>query len=285
MQIGIIGLGLIGGSIALELNSQIGTQVFGWDRLESHRIKALELDLVSGIKSEDEILRSTDLVILAIPVNQIEEKLPALMHQLNENQFIIDVGSTKKSICTAVKDHPMRKHYVAAHPLAGTEFSGPTAAHRGLFQKKKNIICDQELSLPTFVDTTVAVFKSMGMNSIFLNSEEHDKHLAYVSHLSHISSFMLGHTVLELEKDEKQIFNLASTGFASTVRLAKSSPKTWNPIFTGNKEYVLQALESYIKQLEKFAETLRKDDSETRYRLMEKANEIKPILDGITKNK
>jgi len=278
MQIGIIGLGLIGGSIALELNSQIGTQVFGWDRLESHRIKALELDLVSGIKSEDEILRSTDLVILAIPVNQIEEKLPALMHQLNENQFIIDVGSTKKSICTAVKDHPMRKHYVAAHPLAGTEFSGPTAAHRGLFQKKKNIICDQELSLPTFVDTTVAVFKSMGMNSIFLNSEEHDKHLAYVSHLSHISSFMLGHTVLELEKDEKQIFNLASTGFASTVRLAKSSPKMWADIFIQNSENIVEVLNTYINQLQTFKDGIEEKNYEYIFNEMLKANEIKRIL-------
>ncbi len=285
MQIGVIGLGLIGGSISMELNAQIATRVIGWDHKEEHRNLALDLELVEEICIEEELIKSSDLIILAIPVNLIEEKLPFILDNIKENQFVIDVGSTKKDICSAVIDHPMRKNYVAAHPLAGTEFSGPKAAHRGLFSSKKNIICDKDLSKPEFVETTLRIFKSIGMQTIFLNSEEHDKHLAYVSHLSHISSFMLGHTVLDLEKDEKQIFNLASTGFASTVRLAKSSPKTWNPIFNGNKTYVLEALESYIKHLENFAQKLRSNDTEATYALMQKANEIKPVLDGIKNNK
>ncbi len=284
MQIGVIGLGLIGGSIAMELNAQLATQVYGWDLIESHRRQALELELVEDIMTEEEMLENCDIIILAIPVNLIESKLPKLLDQLQTHQCIIDVGSTKKRICNAVKDHPKRAHFVAAHPLAGTEFSGPTAAHRGLFRDKKNIICDQALSNEKFVDTSLRIFKSIGMQSIFLNSEEHDKHLAYVSHLSHISSFMLGHTVLDLEKDEKQIFNLASTGFASTVRLAKSSPQTWNPIFYGNKEYVLEALDSYISHLENFANSLRQDDADDTFKLMQKANEITPVLNGINTN-
>jgi len=240
MQIGIIGLGLIGGSIGLELNAQLATKVYGWDVKEEHRKMALELNLVEAILTEKQILDTCDFIIIATPVHLIEKK--------------------------------------------GTEFSGPTAAHRGLFNKKKNIICDREFSKAEFVESTIALFNSMGMQTIFLNSMEHDKHLAYVSHLSHISSFMLGHTVLDLEKDEKQIFNLASTGFASTVRLAKSSPNTWNPIFSGNKEYVLEALESYITHLENFAQKLRNNDLAGTYALMEKANEIKPVLDGITTN-
>lgn len=284
MQIGIIGLGLIGGSIGLELNAQLATKVYGWDVKEEHRKMALELNLVEAILTEKQILDTCDFIIIATPVHLIEKNLPKLLDQVGDHQCIIDVGSTKKSICAAVQKHPNRKHYVAAHPLAGTEFSGPTAAHRGLFNKKKNIICDREFSKAEFVESTIALFNSMGMQTIFLNSMEHDKHLAYVSHLSHISSFMLGHTVLDLEKDEKQIFNLASTGFASTVRLAKSSPNTWNPIFSGNKEYVLEALESYITHLENFAQKLRNNDLAGTYALMEKANEIKPVLDGITTN-
>jgi len=284
MQIGIIGLGLIGGSIGIELNAQIATKVYGWDTKEEHRRLALELGLVEGIASEEEIINASDIIVLAVPVHLIEKKLPLILDKIKANQTVIDVGSTKKRIAKAILDHPMRKNYVAAHPLAGTEFSGPNAAHRGLFAGKKNIICDRDLSGEENIKTTIAIFNSMGMTSIFLDSEAHDKHLAYVSHLSHISSFMLGHTVLDLEKDEKQIFNLASTGFASTVRLAKSSPATWNPIFTGNKEYVLNALESYIKHLENFANTLREDDTEGTYALMERANEITPVLDGITTN-
>jgi len=285
MQIGVIGLGLIGGSIGMELNAQIATKVYGWDLAEAHRNMALELEIIEEIRTEEDMLKNCDLIILAIPVHLIEMKLPLLLDKITEDQFIIDVGSTKKNICAAVKDHAKRSQYVAAHPLAGTEFSGPTAAHRGLFANKKNIICDKVFSKEEFVTKTIAIFKSIGMQSIFLDSGEHDKHLAYVSHLSHISSFMLGHTVLDLEKDEKQIFNLASTGFASTVRLAKSSPTTWNPIFSGNKEYVLEALESYIKHLDNFANKLRTDDSDGTFALMQKANEIKSVLDGITTNK
>lgn len=283
MQIAVIGLGLIGGSIAMELHAQIATVVKGWDIDPEHRKMAIELNLVEEIVPEQELIKSSQVIILAMPVDKIATNLPKYLDSISENQIIIDVGSTKAAICYAVEQHPNRKRYVAAHPLAGTEFSGPTAAHRGLFVGKKNIICEKDKSDSVAVRQAENIFKSIGMHTYYLSADAHDKHLAYVSHLSHISSFMLGHTVLDLEQDENQIFNLASTGFASTVRLAKSSPKTWNPIFTGNKKHVLAALKSYISHLENFADYLENNNTEGTFNLMKKANEIRPILEGLSK--
>ena len=278
MKVSIIGLGLIGGSIARDLKSQINVTVYGVDNNPSHADQALELGLVHEMKELNEAVELSDVIIIAIPVNHIEDMLPKVLDQVKEHQTVIDVGSTKEEICTAVQSHPKRNRFVAAHPLAGTEYSGPTAAIPRLFVDKKNIICDKHRSSPDALETALKIFNSMGMKTYFLNPSEHDKHLAYVSHLSHVSSFMLGLTVLDIEKDERQIFNLASTGFASTVRLAKSNPKTWAPIFEKNKQHLATALESYINYLTQFKEAIQSNDVTSSRKLMQEANDIKRIL-------
>lgn len=278
MKITVIGLGLIGGSIAKDLKSQLNVKVYGIDSSESHQKLALDHGLVHEIVSLDEGLKLADIVILAIPVDKIEGILPNILDQIDQKTTVIDVGSTKSDICNAISLHPRRSRFVAAHPLAGTEFSGPTAALKGLFQNKKNIITEPEKSDVDALESAQKVFESLGMVTSFMTAEEHDKHLAYVSHLSHVSSFMLGLTVLDIEKDEKQIFDLASTGFESTVRLAKSNPKTWSAIFGKNKKYLLEALDSYIVHLENFRHHIRENDTEETEKLMHRSNDIKRIL-------
>ena len=278
MKVTIVGLGLIGGSIARDLKSQINVTVYGVDNNPDHRKQALDLGLVHETKELESAINESDVIIMAIPVNHIETLLPAILDKVNGHHTVIDVGSTKEKICAAVNNHPNRSRFVAAHPLAGTEFSGPKAAIPRLFVDKKNIICEKDLSADDALDTALKIFNSMGMKTYFLNPGEHDKHLAYVSHLSHVSSFMLGLTVLDIEKDESQIFNLASTGFASTVRLAKSNPNTWAPIFGKNKKHLATALDSYIKYLEKFKEAIENDDNASSQQLMRKANDIRRIL-------
>jgi prephenate dehydrogenase len=285
MQIGIIGIGLIGGSIAKDLYNQIGIEVIGYDASATHCEAAKKLQLVHKIESIDYISEHCEAIIIAVPVDVIARILPSILDKITDNQIVIDVGSTKQKICEVVKNHPRRKRYVAAHPLAGTEFSGPEAAISGLFRNKKNIICARELSDDDAIQTSINIFQSLGMNTYFLEPREHDKHLAYVSHLSHVSSFMLGLTVLDLEKDEKQIFNLASTGLASTVRLAKSSPKTWSPIFENNSKFVEEALENYISHLQNFLQLLKQKNTTASYKLMEEANDIKRVLNGIAAEK
>lgn len=278
MKITVIGLGLIGGSIAKDLKSQLNVKVYGVDASESHQKLAFDHGLVHEIVKLEEGLKVADIVILAIPVDKIEGILPNILDQIDEKTTVIDVGSTKSDICNAISLHPRRSRFVAAHPLAGTEFSGPTAALKGLFQNKKNIITEPEKSDDDALESALRVFESLGMVTSFMTAEEHDKHLAYVSHLSHVSSFMLGLTVLDIEKDEKQIFDLASTGFESTVRLAKSNPKTWSAIFGKNKKYLLEALDSYIVHLENFRHHIRENDTEETERLMVRSNDIKRIL-------
>ena len=278
MKITVIGLGLIGGSIAKDLKSQLNVKVYGVEASESHQKLAFDHGLVHEIVTLEEGLKLADIVVLAIPVDKIEGILPNILDQIDQKTTVIDVGSTKSDICNAISLHPRRSRFVAAHPLAGTEFSGPTAALKGLFQNKKNIITEPEKSDVDALESALKVFESLGMVTSFMTAEEHDKHLAYVSHLSHVSSFMLGLTVLDIEKDEKQIFELASTGFESTVRLAKSNPKTWSAIFGKNKKYLLEALDSYIVHLENFRHHIRENDTEETERLMIRSNDIKRIL-------
>lgn len=277
-RISIIGLGLIGGSIAMDLKSQLNVRVMGVETNSAHAATAMQLGLVHKVISYEEAIKESEIIIVAIPVNSIEKQLTEILSDISSETIVIDVGSTKEKICNSVKDHPQRDRYIAAHPLAGTEFSGPAAAQRGLFFSKKNIICDKELSDENAVKTAVKLFESLGMRSIFLSSSAHDKHLAYVSHLSHISSFTLGLTVLDMEKDEKKIFDLASTGFDSTARLAKSNPDTWTPIFEKNNENLLVALEKYSYYLHKFMDALRTNDKSALHQLMEEANDIKRVL-------
>jgi len=278
MKIAVVGLGLIGGSIAKDLKAQINVDVTGVDNNKEHCKKALELGLVHRISSLGDVTLDQDVIILATPVDAIETLLPQVLNVIKKDAIVIDVGSTKSDICKGVENHPKRSQFVAAHPLAGTEFSGPDAAFKGLFVNAKNIICERDKSSDEAVALALNIFESIGMKTYFMSAEEHDRHLAYVSHLSHVTSFSLGLTVLDIEKDEKQIFNLASTGFKSTSRLAKSNPNTWAAIFGKNKKYIGEALEGYINTLTKFKEAIDKNDQDSMINLMTEANDIKRVL-------
>jgi prephenate dehydrogenase len=280
MKIAIVGLGLIGGSLAIDLRSKkIATRLIGVDFNEGHMRKALELGLVDEILPEEKAFAESDVVILAIPVNTIGALLPSILDRVAKNAVVIDTGSTKSMICKSVAQHDRRAQFVAAHPISGTENSGPTAALQGLFEGKTNIICEKEQSSKSSLAVAKNIFDSVGMNTIFMEPDEHDKHVAYVSHLSHVSSFLLGQTVLDIEKDEKNIFDLAGSGFASTVRLAKSSPAMWAPIFEQNSEYLSQALLEYIMHLQKFHYHLMKKDTKELVKTLTNANEIRRVLD------
>lgn len=282
MKITIVGLGLIGGSMAIGLRkARLASELTGVDLNPQNASKALELGLVDKIESEDKALSSADVVIIAIPVSALCALLPSVLDLIGKNTVVIDAGSTKTQISKAVSGHERRSQFVAAHPLAGTENSGPEAALNGLFIGKTIIICEQDKSSPDALAVAGNIFKALEMKTIFMEADEHDKHVAYVSHLSHVSSFLLGQTVLDIEKDEKNIFDLASTGFASTVRLAKSSPDMWAPIFEQNVEYLSQALLEYIMHLQKFHYHLMKHDTRELHRIMSRANEIRRVLDGI----
>ena len=281
MKVTIIGLGLIGGSMALDLRKAgIAKKLTGIDASSENGLKAIGLGLVDSLSADDAINES-DLVIIAIPVNSVCLMLPSILDAVNPNAVVIDAGSTKGLICKAVAGHSKRSQFVASHPIAGTENSGPEAAFHGLFKNKTNIICEKEKSSEHALSVASKVFDALGMNTIFMEAEEHDKHVAYVSHLSHVSSFLLGQTVLDIEKDEKNIFALAGSGFASTVRLAKSSPEMWAPIFEQNLEYLSQALLEYIMHLQRFHYHLMKKDTAELKRIMSKSNEIRRVLEGI----
>jgi prephenate dehydrogenase len=281
-KVAVIGLGLIGGSLALEMKKRFNGVVFGVDVSTQNAKKALELGVIDEI-SDFSVVKTADIVIIAIPVNHAPQLALEVLNTIKKDALVFDVGSTKENICKKVVKHSKRVNFVAVHPIAGTEFSGPEAAIYNLFDGKVNIICDKELSSEQSIDKTLAIFNSLNMRTIFMDSKEHDKHIAYVSHLSHISSFMLGKTVLEIEKDEKNIFDMAGSGFESTVRLAKSSPKMWSPIFVGNKKNILTSLEGFIKNLQDFKEMIENEDTEALQNSMSETNYIKEILNGIKK--
>jgi prephenate dehydrogenase len=278
----IIGLGLIGGSMAIDLRrAGLASVITGIDQNPQNGAEALRLGLVDKLGSLEASLADAALVILAIPVNAIAGLLPDILNRTPDHAVILDAGSTKQLVCKSVTGHAGRSKFVAAHPIAGTENSGPAAAFSGLFAGKTNIICERELSSEAAIEKALQVFNALGLNTIFMNAQEHDMHVAYVSHLSHVSSFLLGQTVLDMEKDEKNIFNLAGSGFASTVRLAKSSPEMWAPIFEQNAESLSQALLEYIMHLQRFHYHLMKHDTKELYRIMTQANDIRRVLEGI----
>ena len=280
-KVAVLGLGLIGGSLALELKKATWATIYGIDKNAEHLNRALELGIIYK-KADINIVKEVDVVIIAVPVNAIPKLTIQVLDLINENTLVFDVGSTKSVVCKTVKNHPKRKNFVAVHPISGTEFSGPNAAIYNLFTNKVNIICEQNLSSKEMVNRTVNIFEKLKMRNVFIDSaEQHDKHIAYVSHLSHISSFMLGKTVLEIEEDEKNIFDMAGSGFESTVRLAKSNPETWTPIFLQNKEYLLKSLNEYIKNLNHFKEILTNESAEKIYAIMQNTNKIKNVLAGI----
>ncbi|WP_017732299.1 prephenate dehydrogenase [Nafulsella turpanensis] len=282
MIVGIIGLGLIGGSMALDLNKRgFATRIVGTDNNQHHVQIAKKAGIIQEESSLPDIAQKCDLLVLATPVDVAPGILLELLDQVKEDTVIIDVGSTKEHICRAVEQHPRRKQFVACHPIAGTENSGPGAAHHKLFDNKVNIICNAHESDTGAVKKAEALFASLKMDSIHMEAREHDRHIAFVSHLSHISSFALGLTVLNIEKDEKSIFNLAGSGFASTVRLARSSPDMWAPIFNQNARHVSVALGAYIEQLLLFKEKIDEGLETETYDMISTANQISRILDGI----
>lgn len=279
-KIVVIGLGLIGGSLARDLKLRMDFKVIGIDKNIEHISKAVELGIIDEEGSLEDIADAS-VVIIAVPVNVMPKVISQVLDKVGLETLVFDVGSVKNEICKAVEYHPNRKNFVAAHPLAGTEFSGPEAAILNLFDDKVNIVCEADKTDWKILDKAISLFKKLNMRIKMMNPIEHDRHIAYVSHLSHVSSFMLGKTVLEIEKNEQAIFDMASTGFASTVRLAKSSSSTWTPIFLGNKENVLQSLNEYIKNLSEFKEMLENDNIEGLNKTMDNTNYIKSILNGI----
>jgi prephenate dehydrogenase len=278
MTITIVGIGLIGGSMAITLKEKgFALKVIGVDANPLHGEKALQLGLVDELMELDKAVAAADLVILATPINIAEKLLPNIL-AIAQQQVIMDVGSTKKAICASASHANNRGRFVASHPMWGTEYSGPEAAVKGAFEDKAAVICDKENSDADAVQLVEKVYTLLGMHLVYMNATDHDVRVAYVSHISHITSFALANTVLEKEKEEDTIFELASGGFESTVRLAKSNPAMWVPIFMQNKENVLDVLNEHIAQLRKFKSCLEKENYAYLSELIDNANGIKRIL-------
>ncbi len=282
MNVFVIGIGLIGGSLAKDIKSAFdNVTVYGVESNEANLAEALTLGIIDK-KATYQDLQLADMVIVSIPVDVMVTELPIILDAVHEDCVVFDVGSTKSLICKVLENHPKRRNFLACHPIAGTEFSGPSAAINNLFKDKTNIICEVELTAFKLQERALKVFQAVGMRIRYMNPVAHDKHIAYVSHLSHISAFMLGKTVIEKEKNERDIFDMAGSGFESTVRLAKSSPAMWTPIFKQNKENVVETLEEYIQNLTSFKEMLLNDDYEGIYNEMNNTNKIKGILNRNT---
>ncbi len=281
ITIGVVGLGLMGGSAALKLRQAgFATRIVGHDVNPQHGQEALRLGIIDEQVSLAGLCRQADLIILAIPVNKALQVLPEIMEQVPAGTVVLDLGSTKEKICALAATLPNRQQFVACHPIAGTENTGPAAAFPELFKDKVNIICDAEASAPQAVKRATAMARALGMRTRFMNSREHDRHIAFVSHMSHISSFVLGQTVLEVEQDEDNIFDMAGSGFASTVRLAKSSPEMWAPIFTENATNILRVLERYINNLNKFKKMIAEADEAGLKHTMQEINLIRKVLEA-----
>jgi prephenate dehydrogenase len=278
MIVTIIGTGLIGGSMALTLKEKgFATKVIGVDASEQHLAQALALGIIDEAHTLQEAVALSDLIIIATPINAAENLLPQIL-DIATSQVVMDVGSTKNNICMIVGAHPKRGRFVATHPMWGTEYSGPDAAVKNAFTDKATVICSKEASDPDAAALVEQVYQTLGMHLLYMEAAAHDVHVAYISHISHITSFALANTVLEKEKEEDAIFELASGGFESTVRLAKSNPSMWVPILMQNKENVLDVLNEHISQLRKFKASLEKEDPDYLLELIEKANGIKRIL-------
>lgn len=278
MKIAIIGTGLIGGSMALGLRkSGAADQILGVERNAAHAEAALQRGIVDTIVDAGEAVKLADVIIISVPVSETEKLIPSLLDGLSR-QVIMDVGSTKHSLCQLVREHPHRGRFVATHPMWGTEYSGPYAAVDTGFEGKTVVICDRERSDADALETIETIFASLQMRTVYMDARAHDIHAAYVSHISHITSFALANTVLEKEKEESAIFEMAGGGFESTVRLAKSNPEMWLPIFQQNRENVLDVLNEHISQLKKFRSCFEKDNYEYMRTLIENANKIKKII-------
>ena len=285
MNIGVIGLGLIGGSFALAAKEHLEDVVlYGADQNQAHLEEAIESGIVDQSLSP-ELYPKMDVMILAIPVNAASLLVLNILDQINDNALLFDAGSTKASICKIVSLHPKRNQFLATHPIAGTEFSGPSAAFADLYVNQTQILCEVQKTRPDLLEWAVQFFRLMKMNIEEMDPQAHDQHIAYVSHISHISSFMLGKTVMEKEQDERTIFDMAGSGFASTVRLAKSSPEMWTPIFEQNSVNILEVLNEYIANLKEFKKLLENKNWSAMHEQMQEINAIKTILEGIPEGK
>ena len=281
MNIGIIGLGLIGGSMAIDLKRRgFAQQVLGVEAEPVNASAALGIGLADQVVGLHECVSCSDIIVLAVPVGAARRLLPEILDMIPEgsDKVVIDVCSTKDHLVHSVKDHPARRHYVAPHPMAGTEYSGPWAAMSGMFDGHACIICDPEDSCPEAVKKVEALYDTLNMRVIRMDSANHDVHTAYVSHISHVTSFALALTVLDKEKDEKHIFDLASGGFSSTVRLAKSSPDMWTPILKQNRDNVMHVMDTYIEKMNAFRQAIADGDEDSIRALIEEANRIRRII-------
>lgn len=280
MKITIIGLGLIGGSFAKDLRlARFATEFVGVEANKSHAQEALKLGLVDRIEPLEKGIKNSDLIIIAIPVDKELEVLPAVLDGIDRGTTVTDMGSTKKVITDLVKSHPHRNQFIAAHPMSGTENSGPAAAIEGLFKGKIAIICDQENSGPQHLALVEKMFQVLGMNIAYMSSDEQDHSTAFVSHLPHAAAFALANAVQDKE-DRNIIFDLASGGFRSTVRLAKSSCSMWKPVFEQNSHYVVNSLDVYIQHLQQFRDCIKNNQFDKLQDLILNANKIRTILEG-----
>ena len=281
MKVFIVGTGLIGGSFSLDIQEAYPeAKVYGIDHNPAHLAEAKKLGVIHEEATFTD-LSQADFVFITIPVDSSLNLIPEVLDIIHEDAVVIDAGSTKQRICEAVAAHPKRRNFLAAHPISGTEFSGPKAALKGLYKDKTNIICEVEKTAFKLQEKALDIFSKIGMRIRYMDPVSHDRHIAYVSHLSHISSFMLGKTVIEKEKNERDIFDMAGSGFESTVRLAKSSPAMWTPIFEQNKTNVIETLEEYIRNLERFKQLMQEDNFKAIYEEMENTNHIRNILNGM----
>jgi prephenate dehydrogenase len=279
MRVTVIGLGLIGGSFALALRAKgIATEVVGVEANPLHAAKALELGIADSVLPLAEAIEGSELIAIAVPVDAILQLAVKILNRVTEHQIVIDMGSTKGELCEIISQHPARSRFVATHPMWGTEFSGPQAATADSFAGRNVVICQKELSDVEAVEKVETIYRTLGMDVLEMDAEQHDLHAAYVSHISHITSFILSTTVLEKEREEEAIFNLAGGGFDSTARLAKSSAQTWIPIFKQNKYNVLDVLREYIHQLNLFRKALERDDYKEIEQIILRANQIKRVL-------
>ena len=280
MKITVIGVGLIGGSMALKLKAKgFASYVYGVDQNEKHLLEAKKIGIIDEIASLEYAVKNSDLIIIAIPVDAAKKLLPEVLDLVTQQQTVMDAGSTKSGIVNSVKNHINRNRFVAFHPMWGTENSGPQNALSESFSGRAAVICDREHSAEDALKTVENTAENLDMHLIYMSAEDHDIHTAYISHISHITSYALANTVLEKEREEDTIFQLASTGFSSTVRLAKSHPEMWVPIFKQNKENVLDVLNEHISQLRKFKSALEKENYDLLEDLIRNANKIRGILD------
>lgn len=284
MNIGIIGLGLMGGSFAKDVKKiDKHSIIYGSDKSDEHLKLSFELNLID-FKLDDSNLSKIDLLLISIPVDETIRILPEILDKVGDNTLVVDVGSTKSKICRSITSHKNRKQFLAMHPISGTENSGPTASVSGLYFGITNILCEADKTDTKLLNNLLELLSNFNMKIIYMDPMSHDEHISYVSHLSHVTSFILAKTVIEKEKIKKNIFDLAGSGFESTVRLAKSSPFMWTPIFLQNKSNLVEALEEYINNLNDLKVKIQNDDKESIINDLNNINRVKKILGGI-KNK